>query len=220
MTPKYDMILFDLDGTLLQTHEGVKKSLIHALNKLERPVPPELDDTSKYIGPPLMNTLKNLCKLSEQDAIKAAEIYNYIYTEIYMFTAKCYDGIIEILETLKKNGAKLGVATTKNDNSTTLLLKTIGIYDYFDSVCGTSSDGSIKSKAQVIPIAVKKAGFKMTDKIVLIGDSKFDVEGAKITGIDFIGVLYGYGLKKDMIAEGADIFAENVRDLLPLLLEQ
>lgn len=218
MSLKYDMILFDLDGTLIKSHEGVKESLIYALNKLDKPIPPQLEDTSKYIGPPLMDTLRNICKLSDEEAVRAAKIYSYAYNETYMFKSKCYDGIAEVLDTLKKNGAKLAVATTKNENSAELLLKTIGIYGYFDSVCGTSSDGLVKDKAQVISIAVERAGLKKGDKIVLIGDSKFDTDGANITGIDFIGVLYGYGLKADMIAQGAEIFVQTPNDLISLLL--
>lgn len=219
MTCKYDIVLFDLDGTLSQSHEGVKASIIYALNKLGKPIPEEIDDTSRYIGPPLMDTLENMCKLTHEEALQAADIYKEIYSKENKYKNKCYDGLINILELLKKTGVKLGVATTKYEPFAEEVLKIIGVYDYFDAVGGTTADGRIKEKAQVIPIAVERMGHNMSDKIVLIGDSKFDTEGANELNIDFIGVLYGYGLQKDMIAEGAKIFAEKPDDLITLLMD-
>ena len=218
MTCKYDVVLFDLDGTLSQSHEGVKDSIIYALNKLGKPIPEEIEDTSRYIGPPLMDTLENMCKLSRKEAIKAADIYKEIYSAENKYKNKCYDGMIEVLELLKKEGVPVGVATTKYEPFAEEVLKVIGVYEYFDAVGGTTADGRIKEKAQVIPIAVDRMGKKMSDKIVLIGDSKFDTEGANELNIDFIGVLYGYGKKEDMIAEGAKVFVEKPSELIGLLM--
>lgn len=219
MKCKYDLVLFDLDGTLSKSHAGVRDSLVYALEALGKPVPSGLDDTSNFIGPPLMDTLEKLCGLTYDEALKAAELYKSIYSEKNKYKNYCYDGIKEVLQKLKSSGVKLAVATTKYEPSAECVLKIIVVYDFFDAVGGTSADGSIKNKAQVIPLAVERAGYKMNDKIVLIGDSKFDTEGANELGIDFIGVLYGYGLKEEMDAKGARVYAQTPQELLELLAE-
>lgn len=219
MNPKYDLILFDLDGTLSQSHEGVKASLIYALKKLGEPIPPQIDNVSLYVGPPLMDTFENMCGLSHKKSLAAIEFYREIYDRENKYKNKCYGGIKEVLAALKNNGAKLGVATTKFEPAAEEVLKTIGILDYFDIIGGSSGDGKIENKTQVVTHTVNRFGMELSNRIVLIGDSKFDAEGAKLTGIDFIGVLYGYGSKEDMLTHGASVFADSPEELLPLLLD-
>lgn len=219
MKCKYDAVLFDLDGTLSQSHEGVKASLIYALNQTGKPIPAEIEDTSRYIGPPLMDTFRNMCGLTQEEADKAAELYKYIYQKENKLKNYCYEGIPELLSDLKASGVKLGVATTKYEPFAEEVLKIIGIYDMFDTVSGTTADGRVKEKSQTIEAAVKRMNCTANDKIVLIGDSMFDTLGAKETGIDFIGVLYGYGRQSDMEKCGGSIFAETADALKQLLSE-
>lgn len=219
MNCKYDAVLFDLDGTLSQSHEGVKASLIYALNQTGKPIPAEIEDTSRYIGPPLMDTFRNMCGLTQAEADKAAELYKYIYQKENKLKNYCYEGIPELLSDLKASGVKLGVATTKYEPFAEEVLKIIGIYDMFDTVSGTTADGRVKEKSQTIEAAVKRMNSTANDKIVLIGDSMFDTLGAKEAGIDFIGVLYGYGRQSDMKKCGGSIFAETADALKQLLSE-
>lgn len=214
---KYDLVLFDLDGTLSQSHGGVKASLIYALNQIGKPIPTEIDDPTNYIGPLLMDTLTGMCGLSEEDAERAADEYKEIYNSQNKYDNKCYDGINEVLRTLKARGVKLGVATTKYEPFAEEVLRILGIIGYFDIISGTSGDGKISTKAQVITAAKEKLKIKETDKVVLIGDSKFDTEGALSTKIDFIGVNYGYGRQEDMQALGASVFVDKAIDLLQIL---
>lgn len=219
MKCKYDTVLFDLDGTLSRSHEGVKASLIYALNQTGKPVPAEIEDTSRYIGPPLMDTLRGMCGFTQDEADKAAELYKYIYQKENKFKNYCYDGIPELLSELKRSGVKLGVATTKYEPSAEEVLKILGINDLFDTISGTTSDGTIKEKSQTIECALKRMNCTADDKTVLIGDSMFDTLGAMEKGIDFIGVLYGYGKREDMEKFGGKVFAETAEELKAFLSE-
>lgn len=217
MKLKYDLVLFDLDGTLSHSNPGVKESLIHTLNTLKIAVPPQIDMPHTYMGPPLMDTFENLFGMNHEEALAAADIYKDYYVKKGKYSNSSFKGTEDMLRVLKQSGVKLAVASTKLEPFAKEVLKIIGIDGYFDTVCGSSEDGRIKEKAQVIELALERLNMKAGKNIVLIGDSVYDVEGANAMGIDFIGVTYGYGLKEDMTALGANIFADSTDELVTLL---
>lgn len=217
MKLKYDLVLFDLDGTLSHSNPGVKESLIYTLNTLKIAVPPQIDMPHTYMGPPLMDTFQNLFGMKRETALAAAEIYKDYYVKKGKYSNSCFSGTADMLKILKQSGVKLAVASTKLEPFAKEVLEIIGLDGYFDAVCGSSEDGRIKDKAQVIALALKRLGMESGKNIVLIGDSVYDVEGANTMGIDFIGVTYGYGLKEDMTALGAKIFADSTDEVLTLL---
>lgn len=219
MKLNYQLILFDLDGTLIDSNPGVKNSLVYTLNRLGYVVPPQIDMPHTYMGPPLMDTFENLFGMPYETALKAADIYKEHMSKENKYENVCFEEMEDVLTELKSHGAKLGVATTKYEPFAEKILKTLGIYEFFDVVCGSNSDGTVKEKSQVINLALRHLNTKADKNTVLIGDSKYDIEGAVKTGIEFIGVNYGYGLQKDMIDLGAKIFADSPKDLLSLLLK-
>ena len=216
---KYKYILFDLDGTVSQSAEGIRASLEHSLSCLGVE-PPDLDDYTKYIGPPLLDTFRNLCGLDEEDADRGAEIYRGYYNEYGKHMNRAYDGVRELLTALKDLGAKTAVCTSKYEPHAAEILEILGLRDMFNAVCGSNIDGSRKDKKDLIPYAVRSLGgvFPQDAKnAVMLGDTWFDAQGARLCGVDFIGVTYGYGSLEAMRGQGAEVFADSPGELLALL---
>ncbi len=214
--PKYDYILFDLDGTLSESAPGIRKCIELTLQKLSKPVP-DLSDYSKFIGPPLADTFSGLCGLSAEDTQKALVIYQDFYKIHGLKANRLYDGIEELLKKLYESDAKIAVCSSKQQKPADNVCNFLGITGYFDAVCGSAPDGSRKEKEEVIPYTVNVLGGKISDKVVMIGDTKFDAKGARLNNVDFIGVNYGYGTYETMTAEGASVFADSAQDLEKLL---
>ena len=118
---------------------------------------------------------------------------------------------------LSESEAKIAVCSSKQQKPADTVCKFLDITKYFDAVCGSAPDGSRKEKEEVIPYTVKVLGGKITDKVVMIGDTKFDAKGARLNNVDFIGVNYGYGTYETMVAEGAKFFADSAEELEKLL---
>ncbi len=216
MIPKYKYVLFDLDGTLSESAPGIRKCIELTLDKLGKPHP-DLSDYSKFIGPPLSDTFSGLCGLSKEDTAKALEIYQDFY-KTHGLTANClYDGIEDLLKKLKESDAKVAVCSSKQQKPADNVCEYLDITKYFDAVCGSAPDGSRKEKEEVIPYTVEVLGGKITDKVVMIGDTKFDAKGARLNNVDFIGMHYGYGTEETMRAEGATVFAKDAKELEGLL---
>lgn len=218
MNLKYDYILFDLDGTLSESAPGIRKCIELTLDKLGSPHP-DLSDYSKFIGPPLSATFSGLCGLDKENTAKALEIYQDFY-KIHGLTAnRLYDGVEDLLRRLKASDARVAVCSSKQQRPADNVCEFLGITKYFDAVCGSAPDGSRKEKEEVIPYTVNVLGGKITDRVVMIGDTKFDAKGARLNNVDFIGVHYGYGTEETMRAEGATVFANNAEELEALLLK-
>ena len=144
-------------------------------------------------------------------------IYQDFY-KIHGLTANClYEGIEDLLIKLRESDAKVAVCSSKQQKPADNVCEYLGITKYFDAVCGSAPDGSRKEKEEVIPYTVEVLGGKITDKVVMIGDTKFDAKGARLNNVDFIGVHYGYGTEETMRAEGAEVFANNAKELESLL---
>lgn len=218
MNPKFDYILFDLDGTLSESAPGIKKCIELTMEKMGKAVP-DLSDYSKFIGPPLADTFSGLCSLNKEDTQKALVIYQEFYKTHGLVANRLYDGIEELLKKLYESPAKIAVCSSKQQKPADDVCELLGITGYFDAVCGSAPDGSRKEKEDVIPYTVKLLGGKITDRVVMIGDTKFDAKGARLNNVDFIGVTYGYGTVDTMKAEGATVFADNTDELRKLLIE-
>ncbi len=214
---KYDAVLFDLDGTISDSGEGVRKCIQLMMDDLGKPCP-GLSDFSAFIGPPLTQTFRNLCGLNEDEVARALPIYRDYY-DVYGKTAnRLYDGITDVFTALREQGVKTAICTSKNERLARDVVDFLQIGGYFDAVCGSRDDGTRKEKADLIPYALHSLGDIPPKRAVLIGDTFYDTRGATATGVDFIGVLYGYGKKELMEEAGAGIFAATPKDLLNFLL--
>ena len=217
---RYRYVLFDLDGTISRSAEGIRASLEHAIKQLDVEMP-DLSDYTKYIGPPLIDTFKNLVGLDD----KRAEIGSHLYRSYYSKRGKmlnyAYDGIVPLLESLKSRGIKLAVCTSKYEPFAREIIEILELENYFDAVCGSNIDGRRKDKKDLIPYAVEALGGSFErdkEQTVLLGDTFYDARGAVECGIDFIGVEYGYGDKDAMVREGAKVFAKTPADIEALVI--
>lgn len=216
---KYKFVLFDLDGTLSQSSEGIRKSLEHAITSLNKPLP-DLDDYTLYIGPPLLDTFRNICGFDEESCQKGLVLYRDFYNEKGKYLNRLYDGIADVLEKLKQSGVKTAVCTSKYEKFAEEIIDILGITGCFDAICGSTFDGSRKDKKDLIPYALKSLGGSIEldrDKTVMLGDTYFDARGARLCGVDFVGVKYGYGSTDAMQNEGAEVFADTPADILSII---
>lgn len=216
---RYRYVLFDLDGTISRSAEGIRASLEYAINQIGAPMP-DLSDYTRYIGPPLIDTFINLVGLDESRAEIGAHLYRSYYQKRGKFLNTAYEGVDELLDTLHKKGCKLAVCTSKYEPSAREILDILELTPYFDAVCGSNIDGSRKDKRDLIPYAVEALGGdfeKEKNLTVMLGDTFYDTRGAAECGIDFIGVEYGYGDIEAMKREGAEIFAKTPGDIAALL---
>ncbi len=216
---KYKYILFDLDGTVSRSAEGIRASLEYAINELQVPKP-NLDDYTLYIGPPLIDTFKNLVGLDDERAEIGSQLYRSYYNKRGKFLNRAYDGMEEVLRQLKNEGCLLAICTSKYEPFAQEILEMLGLSDYFDAVCGSNLDGSRKDKRDLVPYAVRSLGGSFPGdraQTVLIGDTYFDTRGAVACGVDFVAAEYGYGAADAMKRDGAKVFAKTPQDILTAL---
>lgn len=187
---KYRGILFDLDGTLLDTAEGVLSSVRYTTETLGyEPLSDEVMRT--FIGPPVKQSLIRVYGLDDRQADRATEIFRNRYKDYDLLKATPYPGILELLRSLRENGYKIGVATLKREDYSITLLKHYQIAPLCDSICG-SDFLSKMSKADVIQKCLKNLSLS-PEQALLVGDTSSDGTGAKNTGVDFMAVTYGFG---------------------------
>ena len=214
---RYDAVLWDLDGTISASGEGVRKCIQLMMADMGKPCP-DLSDFSTFIGPPLTKTFSRLCGLSDEEVRRALVIYRGHYDVHGTKANRLYDGIPEVLSALRDSGVKMAICTSKNERLARDVIELLGIGEYLDAICGSRDDGTRKEKPDLIPYALHSLGDVPRDRAVMIGDTFFDTLGAVATGVDFIGVTYGYGIRQAMIDAGAARFADKPLDLLPLIL--
>lgn len=186
----YTTILFDLDGTVLDTSPGLLKSIDETIKQCGLH---DIDESQKIsmIGPPIDQSLKNIYSLSDIEAEKAAAVFRKVYSEKFILDAEHYPGIIELMHQLHEEGWKLGVATYKRNDYAQLLMQKMGINSICDFTLG--SDGKKQTKADIIQICLKELGCENAEECIMVGDTIHDYEGAVDANTGFVGVTYGFG---------------------------
>lgn len=213
----YDYILFDFDGTVYDTVEGITKSVRYALNKHGWDA--ELADLRCFAGPPLDEMFMEKYGVSREMGLRLTEEFRERYKPIGVYESRPFEGIGELLSALRAAGKKTAVATSKPQYLAEHLLERAGLRALFDVVCGSEPTGGGNAKWQVTERALNALGADRA-RSVLIGDTRWDVEGAARVGIPCIGVRYGYAAPGEMEAAGAIAMAEDTEELLGLLLPQ
>lgn len=203
-------ILFDLDGTLTDSGEGIIHCAQESLAHFGLPIPSK-DELRVIVGPPLRQSLLRFgIKADNMD--QAIEIYRQHYVDHGQFENFPYPGIEQLLKRLKEDGHRLYVATSKPEAMSIQILTYFNLAQYFDIICGATADSSRDTKAKVIAHLLSQIS-PMPGSIVMVGDTVYDVEGAKQMGIPCIGVGWGYGNTEEMIAEGAIAIVQSMDDL-------
>ena len=208
----YKCILFDMDGTLVNSYEGIYNSYEYAFKKMNIEFKGK-EFVENAIGAPLILTLENLCNMKKDEILKAVEYYRNYYNEKGKSQVKAYNGIKETLEKLKNNGYLLGVATLKRENFAKEILKNLNLLSNFDIVCGMDEKDSL-TKADIIKNCISELNIKK-EEAILVGDSEFDLKGAKEAGVDFLALTYGFGFRdrEKLNKFNIEIFAENAYEI-------
>ena len=209
----YQSILFDLDGTLTDSGEGIMKSTIYTLTHYGIEAPPEAQ-LRTVVGPPLTESFARF-GVPEDKLTEAVEIYRSRYIPIGRFENHPYPGIEVLLENLQRNGHKLYIATSKPEWMSIEILEHFGLAKYFDIICGAATDFSRNTKEAVIAHLLSQC--EEQNSAVMVGDTAYDVIGAKAHGIPCIGVSWGYGSIKEMEEAGAIAIANTMEQLYDLL---
>lgn len=219
----YKYLLFDLDGTITKSEEGIFNCMKYAMDWAGVPYPePEVFRT--FIGPSLYDSFANTLHMDDAQAKAMVAKYRERYNVVGLFEAEVYDGVADTLNKLKKNGCVLAVATSKPTEPTLRILDKFGVGKYFDVVVGSNPDGTGSDKKYIISqVLVKlRSEHGLTDNdienglIAMVGDRRYDIEGGKACSLQTIGVLYGYGSREEFEAAGADHIVEKPGEILDL----
>ncbi|MCI8418273.1 MAG: HAD-IA family hydrolase [Lachnospiraceae bacterium] len=216
---KYHTVLFDLDGTLTDSQEGITKCVQHALSYFGIQEQDE-EKLKLFIGPPLDDMFMELYGFSPEKAREAREKYRERFSTVGLFENRPYEGIRELLVTLKEQGVILGVATSKPEIFSRKILEKFNLNSYFTVISGADLEGIHGSKADVIRGALKLLNRRPeeTEGILMVGDRKYDVEGARECGLPCVGVGFGFAPPGELCEAGAAYYAETVADLKELLV--
>ena len=207
----YDYVFFDLDGTLSDSFEGVSKGIQIALKSVG--IEEDRSNMRKCMGPPIEYSFKTFWHLSDEEIKIATASYREYYNKIGLIENVPYEGIKDVLLKIKESGRKLAVTTSKPEKFTIPILDKFGMNGIFDVVAAATLDGKRTTKTDVLEYALEAFNNPDKSKVVLIGDTKFDAEGAKNVGIDCIGVLYGFGTKESLIEAGVKDIAPTVQEI-------
>lgn len=211
------IIIFDLDGTLTDSGEGIINSLKYTLKAYGIS---NYDEKSlnKFLGPPLIESFMEELGFDKLKALEAVDKYREYFRDIGIFENRLYNGIELLLKSLAADERKIILATSKAEVFAVRVLEHFNISHYFWAVAGSELDGTRIKKSEVIRYALDKAGIDELSSAVMIGDRKHDILGAKEIGIDSIGVLYGYGNYEELKNAGASMIVESVEDLHKALI--
>lgn len=211
MKANYDAVLFDFDGTIADTGEGIFSSIRSAVASLGfEPVDENLLRT--FIGPPILDSFKNGVGMTDEQGREAVRKYREAYCENGIYKLKIYDGIEPLLRRLKENGIKIAIASSKPTRFIEKIIDYLNYSDVVDLISCPKSDEIHESKASLINNAVKEFGVLKT-RTLMVGDRRFDIEGAAIAGVDSIGVTFGYGSEEELKNAGAVFIADSADEI-------
>ncbi|MEJ1230813.1 MAG: HAD hydrolase-like protein [Galbitalea sp.] len=217
MTSPFTSILFDLDGTIVDSAPGITKTLAYTFEELGRPVPSPAELLA-YVGPPILDSFRDRAGMSLGEAAEALAIYRPRYLEMGAFDSTLFPGIAEVVRAVRAAGIPMSLATSKPETPATLMLSHFGLLDSFDVVTGASDDEVRSSKEDVVAEALRRLVALGADvsNTVHVGDRKHDVEGAAANGVPTIFSDWGYGSAEEQA--GSLAVAHSPAELHSLLL--
>ena len=215
MALKYDYYLFDFDGTVADTGEGIRRSVAYSLEKLGYPA---LDEAtlSRFIGPPLHDSYVEYCGMDDEQAEAAIAAYRERYVDIGLYESRLYPGMAELLRALHQAGAWVAIASAKPAFMLERLAKHFGIDGYLDAISGTGLGRHSADKRDLILAALPEGADP--SRACMVGDRRFDIEAAKALGMAAVGADYGYSLPGELAGAGADAVFDGVPAMAEHLL--
>lgn len=207
-------ILFDLDGTIINSEEGITKCVQYAL-RAKGIEEPDLKKLLCFIGPPLEPSFREHYGMTEEDAWESVVKYRERFDVKGIFECCLYDGVREAIITLKNKGYVLALASSKPETACRRIIEHFGLTPYFDEIVGATLDGSIGTKEEVLEeLGRRMAHMQIAkDEMCLIGDTKYDAAGAKLFGIRCIGVSYGFGTREELLTAGAETVFDAIEEV-------
>ena len=215
MALKYRYYLFDFDGTVADTGEGIRRSVAYSLEKLGFPALPEAT-LSRFIGPPLHDSYMEYCGMTEAEAEHAIEVYRERYVDIGLYESELYPGIAMLLRALHRAGAHVAIASAKPQFMLERLAAHYGIDKYLDAIAGTGLGRHSADKQDLILRALPEGAD--LSRACMVGDRRYDIEAAKALGMTAVGADYGYSLPGELAGAGADAVFGDVRTMSAYLL--
>lgn len=212
----YNIILFDLDGTVTDSGLGITKAAAYALNKFNIHVD-DLSSLNRFVGPPLDESFISFYGMDQKTAVQAVAYFREYYEPTGIFENEMYEGMIDVFKQLTNQGKTLVLATSKPELFALQIAQRFQFSSFFSSITGSSLDGSLVAKKDVIQKALKRINHEALDDVLMIGDRYFDIDGANAVGIDSMGVLYGYGHIDEF--SNANYVANEVSDIASIILE-
>ncbi|MCI8637867.1 MAG: HAD family hydrolase [Coprococcus sp.] len=215
----YQYLLFDLDGTIVESGPGIIHAVSYALDKMGKEVT-DREGLRKFIGPPLTDSMKTYYGMTDEEAAQAILYYREYYANKGIFESSVYEGFLEAALRLKAAGKTLAVATSKPEEYAKQIAEKFEFTEVFEGIYGASMDGTRVKKEDVIHYALESLGIEGLDyeKVLMIGDRKHDILGAKANGLASMGVLYGYGSRTELKDAGADYIAETTKSMADHIL--
>ena len=209
--PNYDAVIFDNDGTVLDAAPGILKSANAAFEELGYPLL-AMAEFMPYLGPPLQDSFTRFAGMSREEAERAIAIYRREYTAGNCLLLEVYPGMEQLLKNLRAAGIKTGIASSKPTVFLERILTEIGLRPLFDAVCGVALDRLHGGKDDIIAEAAGQCGVPV-GRCLMVGDRRFDVEGAKALGIPCAGALWGYGSREELEQAGADFLVKSCGEI-------
>ena len=215
---RFNSAIFDLDGTIMDSAEGIVRSVEYALEKMGVT---EYDRQTnlRFIGPPLVDSFMEYYSMSEADALRAVAFYRERYSVTGIYEARMYDGVRELLTRLKEQGVKLYIGSSKPEKYVCMILEKQGILDLFDYVAGATFDESRNNKEQVLTYLFEQVEIDKKSA-VMIGDRYHDIDGAHYVKIPCIAVLYGFGNEAEFKKHGAEYIAADTDEILKIITSE
>lgn len=196
-------VLFDLDGTLVNSQEGITKGVQYALREYMGIQESDLDSLRCFIGPPLALMFDAKYHIPAEHIEPTIEKYREYYDSIGMNECALYPGVREILQHLREKGYTIGLASSKPEHNCRGILENLGVAEYFDYIVGASRGPKRREKVLVLKEAFRRMDVTDLSEVVLVGDTKYDAIGAEKAGIVCIGVTFGFGTREELLEAGA-----------------
>ena len=217
---KYSYLLFDLDGTLTDSGEGIMRCVQYALEKFGI-TEQDVRKLRRFVGPPLTDSFRLFCGMNEEDALQAVRYYRERYEKQGILENQVYEGIPELLRDLAGEGRTLIVASSKPEVYVNKVLENFSIADYFACTIGSGINGKLSSKEEILAEVMRRcpSAAANRDRTLMIGDRRYDIEGARSAHIDSVGVYYGYAEAGELEEAGADYTVQTVSGLRELLMD-
>lgn len=214
---RYRYLFFDLDGTLTNPEIGITRSFCYALEHFGMKEE-NRENLRRVIGPPLVTSFQEFYGFDEEKAEEGTKWYRERYSEIGWKENEVYEGIPEMLERLQEMGYRMILATSKPERYAKLIMKEFDLEKYFTMLCGADDyTTNRRTKEEVVRYALEQNNITDVNEVLMIGDRKYDVEGAGAVGIQTVGVLFGFGGEKELTEAGAIHLVETPMELVSYL---